>query len=349
MDTRITAIQGDITRLKVDAIVNAAKQSLLGGGGVDGAIHRGAGPELVEYCRTLGGCETGEAKLTPGFQLPAGHVIHTVGPIWRGGGACEDNLLASCYRECLRLAAAQGLTSVAFPAISTGVFGFPAERAAKIAVQEIWRFLESNALPERVLLVGYDAHATQILQATIVAQTSPSASLPPRLQLQLGDIVAMEVDAIVNSTDITLLDGGPVHQAVHAAAGPALAKACERFGACQPGEVRLTPGYQLKAPFVIHTVAPTWFDGAQGEPETLGACYTIALALAKERGFRSLAFPSVGSGRQPQIPLEVAAKVAVQSILAHLDAQNLPEKVILVCYDAHAYQAYRNALKEVLP
>lgn len=173
--------------------------------------------------------------------------------------------------------------------------------------------------------------------------------MTPRLVLVLGNLVDMEVDAIVNSTDITLLDGGPVHQAVHAASGPSLARACGRFEGCPPGEVRLTPGYQLKAPFVLHTVAPTWVDGSHGERETLSACYGLALAVARERGFKTLAFPSLGSGLRPQIPLEVAAPIAVRAILSHLDAQPLPEKVFLVCFDAPTFQAYQRALKEALP
>jgi len=167
MSERITIVEGDITKLDVDTIVNAANESLLGGGGVDGAIHRAAGPELLEECRTLHGCPTGKAKITKGYNLPARHVIHTVGPVWHGGKDDEDELLARCYRNSLALAEKHGLRSIAFPAISTGVYGFPVDRAAGIAVREVAAFLEKNQKMEKVLLVCFGKHAHQCFEGAL--------------------------------------------------------------------------------------------------------------------------------------------------------------------------------------
>lgn len=156
MPHRIRVWQGDITTLEVDAIVNAANGKLLGGGGVDGAIHRAAGPGLLEECRRLRGCETGDAKITGGYGLPARHVIHTVGPVYRAGDPLVPKLLASCYRRALHLASRMEIRTIAFPAISTGVYGYPPEEAAAIAVEEVTRFLAGDTGMEEVILVGFD-------------------------------------------------------------------------------------------------------------------------------------------------------------------------------------------------
>lgn len=164
---RLELVQGDITRQEVDAIVNAANESLLGGGGVDGAIHRAAGPELLEECRSLGGCPTGQAKITRGYRLPARYVIHAVGPVWRGGQHGEDDLLARCYRNALQLAVQHGCRTVAFPAISTGAYRFPLDRAARIALREMLRFLVSEPRLQKVRVVLFNSEALEAHQRAL--------------------------------------------------------------------------------------------------------------------------------------------------------------------------------------
>jgi O-acetyl-ADP-ribose deacetylase len=164
---RIRVFEGDIVKMKVDAIVNAANNTLLGGGGVDGAIHRAAGPALLEECRTLNGCPTGEAKITSGYLLPAKYVIHTVGPVWQGGRKGEDELLASCYSKSLELAREYSIKIIAFPAISTGAYCFPSERAAGIAISQVREFLQKNELPETVFLVCYNKETCKNITKTL--------------------------------------------------------------------------------------------------------------------------------------------------------------------------------------
>ena len=163
----IEVIQGDITTLRVDAIVNAANPSLLGGGGVDGAIHRAAGPDLVHACRDLHGCEPGQAKITPGFRLPARFVVHTVGPVWRGSGQGEDETLAACYRNSLLLAAEHGAKTVAFPSISTGIYGFPIRRAAPIAMRTLSDILARDLRVHRVTMVCHGADTFRVYEAAL--------------------------------------------------------------------------------------------------------------------------------------------------------------------------------------
>ncbi len=165
--TKISAIHDDITRIGVDAIVNAANTSLLGGGGVDGAIHRKAGPGLLKECRTLGGCRTGDARITKGYDLPARHVIHTVGPVWHGGDRGEAGLLASCYTNSLRLALEHGLKVIAFPSISTGAYGYPIEQAAEIAVRAVKDFMRENEGIEGVVFVLFSASDLKVYQGIL--------------------------------------------------------------------------------------------------------------------------------------------------------------------------------------
>ena len=167
----LSVVEGDITTLDVDVIVNAANSSLLGGGGVDGAIHRAAGPELLHHCRLLGGCRTGEAKLTPGFDLPARWIVHTVGPVWQGGAKGEAELLASCYRNSLELAHSVGADTIAFPAISTGVYGYPRREAAEIAV----RTVTGSSLVASIVLVCFDAPTRSVYETLLTDLSEPPA------------------------------------------------------------------------------------------------------------------------------------------------------------------------------
>ena len=174
-DARIWLCRGDITRIRTDAIVNAANSQLMGGGGVDGAIHRAAGKELLAACQQIGHCNTGEAVVTPGFELPSPMVINTVGPVWKGGNHHEDDLLASCYRKSLEIASAKHMSGIAFPNISTGVYGFPKNRAAEIALTVVVTFLQQHILPKEVLFVCYDSENYTLYQHWLGVRYIPSS------------------------------------------------------------------------------------------------------------------------------------------------------------------------------
>jgi O-acetyl-ADP-ribose deacetylase len=197
---RIEVVQGDITRLRVDVIVNAANSSLLGGGGVDGAIHRAAGPELVEECRKLGRCKTGDAVMTRAYRLPARHVVHTVGPVWQGGRHGERRLLASCYRRSLELAAQAGARTIAFPMISTGAFGYPIAQAATVAVSSVRRWLEANERPELVVLCTFSEEATTAVRDALgVLEHDHDTHVPDSTQVDVrcpycGELTSISLD-----------------------------------------------------------------------------------------------------------------------------------------------------------
>ena len=169
---RLDVVDGDITRLHVDAVVNAANESLLGGGGVDGAIHAAAGPDLLEACRRIGGCPTGEVRLTQGFRLPARHIMHTVGPVWQGGEAGEPELLGLCYRRCMELAVSRRFRSIAFPAISTGVYGYPLRKAAQVAVGTVLDFRKVKHAPARITFCCFGQEATDVYSLTLAEMGS---------------------------------------------------------------------------------------------------------------------------------------------------------------------------------
>jgi O-acetyl-ADP-ribose deacetylase (regulator of RNase III) len=175
---RVEAVRGDITKLDVDAVVNAANRTLLGGGGVDGCIHRAAGPKLLAMCATLGGCRTGEAKITPGYRLPARHVIHAVGPVWRGGERGEADLLAGCYRRSLELAVRHGLETIAFPCISTGVYGYPKAEACRIAIETTLAFLDSHPEIRKVLFVCFGEADLDVYRQTLDTHREDGSATP---------------------------------------------------------------------------------------------------------------------------------------------------------------------------
>ncbi len=262
---KVEVVDGDITELPVDAIVNAANPSLLGGGGVDGAIHRAAGPGLLKECRALGGCRTGGAKITGGYRLPSRYVIHTVGPVWRGGSEGEDGLLAECYHSCLRLAGERGLSSIAFPAIGTGAYGFPFKRAARIAVTAVLEVLPDTPSIGRVIFVchGRDSAAIyrRILSELLQQESPPFGKRDPFTAAgtspdrEVMDRIEAHLLTIESAYGIRISNFAEVMDRIAGATGDereilAIATAISSFVAMNPG----SPEIEIPRPFLEQAI-----------------------------------------------------------------------------------------------
>lgn len=351
---RITVLTKDITTVKLDAIIiptNATFERGL----LARHAYEAAGSQLKLASQKLTEGQVGEARIVPGYRLPAKNVIFAVGPLWKNGQSGEESLLAFCYVSCLRLAVENSCKSVGFPAISCGANKFPFKRAIAIAVREVARFLSENP-GLQLSFICFDSmfpkasewYLEEITKQRRVGLGSASgndrALLLRDVNLVLGDITKLSTDAIVNAANKSLLGGGGVDGAIHRAAGHRLFSECKKLNGCPTGEARITKGYNLPAKHVIHTVGPIWKGGSSNEDTLLRNCYISSLELATQHRCQSIAFPAISCGAYG-FPFARATEIAIDAALSFKAEHQSDIQVQFCCFTQNDLEYYRSAMQ----
>lgn len=353
---RIQVGDVDLTSTKEDAIIVLVDSNFESGVHAD-AVLRAAGPELKYACAELAECGVGKAQITPGFNLPAKHVIFTQVPAWNDGEHGEGKVLAQCYYSCMTIAVANSCRSVAFPAVSHGAKRFPHKLAIAIAVSEVVSFLEAHpgfhvtfvcsGELHLDLAKSYEEELENQKKARVVIDTvtgdQSTLSVFEELHAMVGDITTLQQDAIVNAANNTLMGGGGVDGAIHRAAGSSLLAECSKLGGCATGCAKLTRGYRLPARFVIHTVGPVWRGGRQEEEEKLRSCYQTSLGLAEENQCKTVAIPAISCGVYG-FPFPMAAQIALDTVVKFKLMRGSGIRVTFCCFRRADYAIYEEEI-----